>query len=174
VRAFVGLDVPPEEGEGPTAAPQHLTLRFLGEVDPGRVAAILASLEEVGRATPPFTLRLEGVGAFPTAASPRVVWVGVTVGITELQALAGRVRAALAHEGSAPPEEAFVAHLTLFRVRSARTAREARALLNGERSPPRPREVAVRELLLKESLLGPGGAIHRVLGTAPLTGGRPP
>ncbi len=116
---------------------------------------------------PPFSVRLEGVGAFPSAARPRVVWMGVTVGRAELSALAREVREALAVEFGVEREE-FVPHLTLFRVRSARDRAAAEELLDGRRPPPSSREVRVDELLLKESLLGPGGAVHRTLAAFPL------
>jgi len=163
----VGTDVP---GEGRRGAP-HLTLRFLGEVAAERNDAIARSLAEAARESPSFILRLEGVGAFPTPARPRVVWVGVTRGRSDLVELARRVRLALEPEFG-PDREEFVPHLTLFRVRSPRDRDAASELLSGARPPPPPREVAVDELLLKESILGPRGADHRTLASFRLAGGR--
>jgi RNA 2',3'-cyclic 3'-phosphodiesterase len=172
MRAFVGIDLPSagspaSETDRP---PDHLTLRFLGEIDPDRIPPIVEALERVARTVAPFSLRLDGIGAFPSSARPRVVWMGATVGKDRLVALAGQVRAALAREGSAPAEGEFVPHRTLFRVRSARSEREALDLLGGRRPPPAPIDTWVREVILKESRLAPHGAVHRALATLPLSG----
>jgi len=171
VREFVAVEVgAAQPGPGARAAP-HLTLRFLGEVAPDRNVGIEARLAQVAAESSPFVLRLEGVGAFPTTDRPRVVWVGVTQGRSELAELARRVRDALAPEFG-PDREEFVPHLTLFRVRSPSDRTAAAELLHGLRPPPPAREIAVHELLLKESVLGPRGADHRTLASFRLGGPR--
>lgn len=169
MREFVGVDVgAPPPGPGPRAPP-HLTLRFLGEVAPTRNAEIELALTDVARSTSAFVLRIEGVGAFPDAIRPRVVWVGVTRGRPELMELARRVRAAL-EPAFGRERDDFVPHLTLFRVRSPSDHAAATELLAGRRPAPPPREVVVDELQLKESILGPGGAEHRTVAKFPLAG----
>ncbi len=167
MRAFVALEVGP--GAGDATAPEHLTLEFLGDVPPESVAPIADRLRPVARATAPFRIRLEGVGAFPDVSEPRVVWVGVTDGGTELAELARRVRDALRDVARAP-REAFVPHLTLFRVRTPSDRRRALELLDGRRAPPPPREASASEFVLKESELGPRGAVHRTIEAFPLSG----
>jgi len=172
VREFVAVDVP-QEGEGARRlAASHLTLRFLGEVPPERNEAIADGLRGAAQETPPFSLRLEGIGAFPSVSHPRVVWVGVTEGRNDVIELARRVRAALEAEFG-PDTEVFVPHLTLFRVRSPMDRTMAVELLSGARPAPPPWDVAVDRLLLKESILGPRGAVHRTIASFPLAGGRP-
>jgi RNA 2',3'-cyclic 3'-phosphodiesterase len=171
VREFVAVDVG-SSGEGAFArAPAHLTLRFLGEVSVAQQDWVRDRLREVASASRSFALRLEGVGAFPSSAHPRVVWVGVTLGREEVEELARRVREALEPEFGRD-RETFVAHLTLWRVRTPADRRAAEELLGGLRPAPPPREVTVRELLLKESVLGAGGAVHRTVASLPL--GSPP
>jgi len=52
----------------------HVTLAFLGEVDPDRVPRLSAQLDEVAAVHPPLAgLRLEGAGTFRG-----VLWLGVT------------------------------------------------------------------------------------------------
>jgi len=168
VREFVALDVGPAD-PGRRGAPEHLTVMFLGEVRAEQHAVIGPRLADVAATTPPFRLCLEGVGAFPSATRPRVVWIGVGTGREEVVRLAEKVRAALASE--VPGETApFVPHVTWFRVRSAEDARAASEILSGRRTLPAPRAVAVGELLLKESILGPGGAHHRTVAAFPLGG----
>ncbi|MGA7476694.1 MAG: RNA 2',3'-cyclic phosphodiesterase [Thermoplasmata archaeon] len=171
MRAFVAVEIPPASGEayrGP--APEHLTLLFLGEILRERVGPIVEALTPMGAAIAPFDALLEGVGAFPSPERPRVVWVGVTQGASELTRLASRVREALAGEGEPERRETFAPHLTLFRVRSATDHRRAVELLTGTVPPPAPRRFRVSEFVLKESELSPRGATHRTVAAFPLRG----
>jgi RNA 2',3'-cyclic 3'-phosphodiesterase len=175
MRAFVAVEVPPigahPKGIAPT--PAHLTLLFLGEVALERAAPIADRLGEVGRTCAPFDLRIEGVGAFPSATAPRIVWVGTTVGSEEVGRLAEKVRATLHGEGSSAPEDRFVPHVTWFRVRSATDRCRALDLLEGRVPALEPQQIRVQEFVLKESVLGRGGAVHRTIAAFPLTGTAP-
>ena len=174
MRLFIAIEVPPPVGptdaEPPHAAPEHLTLRFLGEVSPNRVPGLKRALEEVAHKSPAFDLILEGVGAFPSADRPRVVWIGATEGRTEAAELAERIATAIGPEDPRTSHESFVPHLTLFRVRSPGQRRRALALLSGSETPPPPRSVHVGEICLKESTLTPSGAVHRTVAKWSLTG----
>lgn len=167
MREFVAVDIGSEATLRLTEAPPHLTLKFLGEVPPERNAEIVARLEVAAREAAPFALRLEGMGAFPSSKRPRVVWLGVTTGRSEVIDLARKVKAALEPEFGSESGE-FVPHLTLFRVRSASDLPAALELLDGTRRFPSPRDVRVEELKLKESKLSSKGATHRVICTIPL------
>jgi RNA 2',3'-cyclic 3'-phosphodiesterase len=169
VRAFVAVEVPSSaEERARDRAPEHLTLLFLGEISVERVGPIEAALAPVAAATAPFDLTVEGVGAFPSAERPRVVWVGVSRGREELTRLAARVREALRDEGEPDRRDAFVPHLTLFRVRSPADHRRAVDLLQGAFPLPEPRHHRVAEFVLKESTLSAHGATHRTVATFPL------
>lgn len=171
MRAFVAveLDAAPE---GP--APEHLTLRFLGEIPPEEIDALAAALSEAVREMPAFEFTLDGVGAFPSRERPRVVWWGARGGAERLRELAARVDDALDRAGHPKDRESFVPHVTLFRVRSSRDVARARALLDGSVPLPPPRPVRVRQIVLKESRLGPEGARHRTVRAFPLAGAGPP
>src|SRR5437764_10558000 len=92
----------------------HFTLAFLGE-QPRPDEALVAgeSLREVAA----FDLVLSGVGAFPSTMRPRVLWIGVTGGASQLIAAAERLRGALEQHGFKLEERNFRPHLTLGRVR---------------------------------------------------------
>jgi len=99
----------------------HLTLQFLGEVDPARTDALGAALAPLG-ARPALTLGLGGLGAFPSVERPSVLWVGARTGVAELTELATAVAGALEPLGFAPEARPFHPHLTLARVRRAGSA----------------------------------------------------
>jgi 2'-5' RNA ligase len=126
-RLFVALDLPDDVKQslepltrglgdvrwlGPEQ--QHLTLRFIGELDNGRMYDIAEALSLV--AGVPFELRLKGLGHFPPRGEPRVLWVGVEKN-AELAGLKRRIDRALAQSGLPPDERKFAPHVTLARMR---------------------------------------------------------
>jgi 2'-5' RNA ligase len=96
----------------------HLTLKFLGEIDPSRVPDFAAALRAA--ATPAFDLRIRGLGAFPDLRSPRVVWCGIEGEIEKLASLQARVEEACAGLGFKREARSFHPHLTLGRVNGKR------------------------------------------------------
>jgi len=150
----------------------HLTLKFLGNVAPQRVVAVSTAVgEAVGRFAP-FRIRLAGVGAFPSLSSPRVVWVGVGEGSSDLRHLAAAVDDALAGVGFERERRPFSAHLTLGRRRSARNLAELKEALaqHGDYEGP---EVSVDRVVLFSSVLHPTGPVYRPLSTFELEVGGP-
>src|SRR4051794_342080 len=93
----------------------HVTLEFLGSVEPERLTRLAARLADVAAAQPAFTLALRGVGAFPSLARPSVLWIGVDA--PALAILASAVADIAAAEGFAREARPFHPHLTLGRVR---------------------------------------------------------
>lgn len=90
----------------------HLTLFFFGRADEPIEQRLLGALAEpVPHA--PFELSLDGFGLFPSAGTPRVLWLGVRDGLADLL----RVHGTLARRLTLT--EAFTPHLTLGRFRSS-------------------------------------------------------
>jgi 2'-5' RNA ligase len=102
----------------------HLTLKFFGEVVPERLEVIEEAVRFAATGTGPLALRLAGLGAFPSLARPKVLWLGLESppGLELLQDRLERGGEAIGF----PPEGApFQPHVTLGRVRE------------GQRCPPR-------------------------------------
>ncbi len=95
----------------------HLTLRFLGELEPERAAAVAGALDTIG-ATDRFEIAFDTLGAFPDVRKPHVLWIAPSRA-DEVKALAARVDASLLSIGIAPDARPFRPHLTLARVRRA-------------------------------------------------------
>ncbi len=91
----------------------HVTLKFIGEAVPEKFNEMRAALADV-RSDDPVELQFHGLGFFPNAAHPRVLWAGVHAS-TNLPALAANVDAALETQGFAREGRAFTPHLTLAR-----------------------------------------------------------
>ena len=54
----------------------HITLKFLGEVRPQNVDAVMRAVAAVAAKAVPHDIRLAGFGAFPTIRRPDVIWAG--------------------------------------------------------------------------------------------------
>ncbi|HEX4213771.1 MAG TPA: RNA 2',3'-cyclic phosphodiesterase [Candidatus Dormibacteraeota bacterium] len=93
----------------------HLTLRFLGGLEPPTFERLRQRLEAVRH--PSFDLGLSRLGTFGSGRRARVLWLGVGEGGEALQTLAGAVDEACGVIGLSPPDHPFTAHLTLARAR---------------------------------------------------------
>jgi 2'-5' RNA ligase len=62
----------------------HITLKFLGEQDDAVPGILEKPLRELGEKTAAFTVSLAGLGAFPSLDNPRVFWIGVGEGASQL------------------------------------------------------------------------------------------
>ncbi len=143
----------------------HLTLRFIGDVDEGRLQDIDEALGLVR--APGFEAALEGVGCFPPRGAPKVIWVGVEKN-GALVRLRDKVESALVRTGLAPEGRKYAPHVTLARPHHARMGR-IQEFMSGNLSftaGPFP----VRNFTLFSSFLSRNGAIHRVEAEYPLTG----
>ncbi len=142
----------------------HLTLAFLGDVAPAPLASIMAALPPIGL-RPRFAMTFDRLGAFPEHGRPKVLWAGVGVGAVEVDGIALDLRRCLTAIDFPLEDRAFVAHVTLARVRHARGT-ASRVL--GAVSRFAPVTSLVREVVLYRSHLEPTGALHEPLARFPL------
>lgn len=152
------------------AAPEslHVTLLFLGEVDDRELHPVCKAVAAVAAGEPAFALRVGGVGAFPNARRPKVVWGGVTDGADALQRLNAALEEEMLELGCYRTEErGYTPHLTLGRVKgdadSALLAGELPKRLNWDGG-----RFAVDEVLVFSSEMDATGPVYTVIGRAPL------
>ena len=91
----------------------HVTLKFIGHVDNGKLDAIRATLGEV-RLGSQVELRFSGLGFFPNAKRPRVFWAGMESS-PNLGPLATEIDTRLKKLGIPSETKEFAPHLTLAR-----------------------------------------------------------
>ena len=141
----------------------HLSLKFLGDTPSDLVPRMTDVAREVAGRHAAFEFLLRGVGAFPTARAPRVVWLGLTDGLEPLAALAADLDAALQYAAVARPEtRPFEAHLTLGRVKlPERNDALATVIENGTRLEAG--RVRCNHFLLMRSELSRRGPTYTVL-----------
>lgn len=148
----------------------HLTLAFLGQTPPGRLAEISSAMERAAAKAKAFSLRFDRLGSFPADAPPKVVWLGAGEGAAALKALAEPLVQELSALGLVKADEAgrlFEVHLTLARVRGMRGLRRLRALVKSQRVEPF--ETPVARLILYRSHPEQDGPHYEELAEAKLS-----
>jgi len=154
----LGLDVKPVEDEN-----IHITIRFLGEITLTTLNEIKNILNNVTKIVKPFTIGIKGVGAFPNALRPRVIWVGITEGFDNLVVIRKyidseitRLKLIDVHRD----EHEFSPHITIARVKSLRNINKFIEFYQSYKdfefgvSP-------VSKIKLKQSTLTPRGPIYK-------------
>jgi RNA 2',3'-cyclic 3'-phosphodiesterase len=151
------------------AAKLHLTLKFFGDADDARVAALVQAVDRVAARHRPFEMELAGVGAFPNFRRPGVVWMGVE-SEPRLELLHHDVELAAAEAGYELEERPFRPHVTLARVRDPVSAEQARKLARMARTIAFAATTLVERLTLFDSAAAGSGAPYRRLRAATLGG----
>ena len=175
MRLFVALELPPAVREAlrevaarlrPAGTPGvrwtdpagiHLTLKFIGEVERAKAEAIRAALAAV-RAERPVSVAFRGMGWFPNARRPHVLWAGVEAA-SELAELAASIEQALEPLGIPRETREFRPHLTLARIKDDRGLDRLRQEVERLGAPEFGRAL-YGELDLMESTLQRQGALY--------------
>jgi 2'-5' RNA ligase len=190
-RTFIALEVPAAQGEklrrlqerlGPevpgarwtTTEPFHLTLAFLGDVPHADLNEVCLAVARAAGAFGPLSLRLEGLGAFPGPARPRVVWVGV-VGpdLEPLNRLQQAVARAVADAGYPADAERFHPHVTLGRLKPGKRPAQDLSPLVKHFQTWSAGNFTATEAITFGSTLTQDGPIYSPLGRAPLRARKP-
>ena len=146
----------------------HLTLAFLGDLGFEAVEAAGAAVVEAAKERRGWTLRWSGAGVFPTPSRPRVLWLGVDGGDALVDAHRALI-VALAASRLPVEERPYRPHLTLARVRRLGLSPERRnEVVTHLGTLPAVGPSRAVSLVLYQSRLGGGPAVHIPLVTAPL------
>jgi len=191
IRAFVAVELPPslrlallgEVGDlrsnlGDSALrwvrPEavHLTLRFLGESTPEKLAEVGEIMTQVCGRHPPLTAQVGGLGRFPGGSRPRVIWIGVQESTGGLAAVQAELELRIANLGYPTEERSFHPHLTLARARREVSPSGLRQLAEqlDHSSVGDLGQLDITHLSLMRSQLGAGGASYSRLSWVELLG----
>jgi len=147
----------------------HLTLKFLGNVEPDKIELIGEALSRLAADRAPFAAAAEGIGAFPDLRRPRVIWAGAASGAERLQGLAEDVEAKMFNLGFPRENRDFSSHLTIGRFNRPTAIRGLDAILE-KAGKEELGSFPVDVITLFQSELAPQGARYRSLGRYPLRG----
>ena len=145
----------------------HMTLKFLGEVRPERAGDVKAAVARVAEKTEPFTMVVQGGGAFPTMRRPKVIWLGADAS-PELRCLKHDLEWELAPQGFEREVRAFHPHITLGRATKDARAGDFRGFEALVDALDIEREITVRKVDVMESYLSAKGARYETILTAKL------
>ena len=156
-RETIAAALPPLPGRRVPPQNWHFTLRFLGDTERERrdhLAGVLRRTR-LGRS---FSIRFDGLGAFPRVKRARIIWLGVTEGARELVSLGEAVEAAARRADFPAEARPFKPHLTLSRVEPPRAVAD---LLSAQ--PVLNVTMRVSEITLVRSSLSAGPAKYEVV-----------
>ena len=142
----------------------HITVKFLGEVEPPLVEALTALGAQIAPKFPKSEIAFDTVGAFPTTQRPRVLWIGSQQppqAIFDLHASVERELTKMGFEA----ERHFAPHVTVGRVKDEHTARLGQFAQIIARIKSFVCRAQITHLTLMESQLSPSGAIYTPLAT---------
>ncbi len=183
IRAFFAIEIGPDARRAAAAVAQrlrgdpggdgvrwvrpealHVTLRFLGEIDPAAAAPLARRASQELAALDSFSLRLGPAELFPSPRRPRVVALGLEP-TAPLRELVEAVERSCAAEGFAAEERPFRAHLTLGRIKGRSFPTVAALAVPAA-------EFAVSEAVLFRSELSSAGSRYTPLERIRLGAGR--
>lgn len=147
----------------------HLTIKFLGEIEPGQVGPIQAALDQAASQCREFDISFGGLGVFPPHGPVNVLWLGVddtTGGLAECSKCCEKALEAI---GFAREDRPFSAHLTLARNKNPRLSGEVRKMLH--HSPPIAAQTQrVTGLTFYQSTLTGEGPVYETISRHDLNG----
>ena len=137
----------------------HITLKFLGELEPRIISRVKDSLIPLKKFKP-FEIELSYIGAFPNLNAPKVIWLSGDKGAKELTKLSKTVNDVLYDEVELQRDtKRFKPHLTLARLHDERLPEEVIRKLGDVKNF----SWLCDELFLIKSELTPKGPIYTEL-----------
>ena len=143
----------------------HITLKFLGNVDPEKLPQLTDALAKAVSPLAPFPLVYSTVGAFPDLIHPKVIWAGAepNEALASLQRLVDNVCEQL---GFPKETRSFHPHITLGRVKGSANLNRLTGRVKS--STLEPTRTHCSEILLIRSDLRPTGSVYTTLNSFPL------
>ncbi|ARM76413.1 RNA 2',3'-cyclic phosphodiesterase [Acidianus manzaensis] len=143
----------------------HITLAFLGEVENEKIDLIKDAMQILKFKK--FKIILRGMGAFPNLSRPRVVWVGIAEGFTELRNIRNILIRELGNRKIRPADDKdFVPHITLGRVRGPSNLANLIDLINSNTNESFGDFIVDKVILFKSTLTPKGPIYDELLGVS--------
>jgi RNA 2',3'-cyclic 3'-phosphodiesterase len=176
IRSFIAVETPKDVRDGisalqanlkPAAGSSvrwvandnlHLTLIFLGEVEENFLNKVKEQLTSAVKTVKSFEANLNGIGAFPSQRSPRIIWIGMDKGKDEAIDLQATVEKPLITIGYKPEDRKFHPHLTVGRVKGV--IKDPAKIFETNYTS---RNFPVKSIVLFKSTLRPEGPVYEKL-----------
>lgn len=140
----------------------HITLKFIGSLDEGKIDAVTDIIKESVTHIQPFNLDYSGVGVFPAPRNPRVIFAQAIDTGGVLARIHERLDNQLMSLGVEHEDRKFDAHLTVGRVKSRRNVAGLMESLNAYQGFRFGLE-RITQVVLMKSDLTPEGPVYTKL-----------
>lgn len=147
----------------------HLTLKFLGDIQPEIVDDIEEAMARTAVKFPAFHMDIGTLGAFPRMDDPKIIWAGITKRANFLAEIAEQLDIELKTLGIEKADKGFMPHITLGRSRTETTSRHLAELLQNTHVPAGLSQ-KVQRIALFRSELFPKGPVYHLLYSVELSG----
>lgn len=146
----------------------HITLNFVGDVPEDEVTELCRDVKQRITGMDSAALTVTGIGGFPTVEEPRTIWLGITEGQHELEAINKTIDELLAEWRFPQDRQDFHPHVTLGRLkRGGRWNRELLELI-AKNSDFHAGSCHVNEVIVYASYLDKSGPTHTPMTRAKL------
>ncbi|MBW2065997.1 MAG: RNA 2',3'-cyclic phosphodiesterase [Deltaproteobacteria bacterium] len=146
----------------------HLTVIFMGNIAQERIPEMDPQIREICERYDAFEISVRGVGFFPDARRPRVMWLGLEGDMERLSKFRDDLQRPLARFGIREEKRPFRPHLTLGRFRKSGGPKPRIQELVRKYADLKSPRCSVGELVLLKSDLKPSGAEYTKLSSWPL------
>ncbi len=140
----------------------HLTLAFLGDTEEDRIKVAAIMLKQKCSGFGKFEFNLSGAGVFKDFRDPRVIWIGIE-NSEKLVNLFNAIKTGLDDTGFKTEDRPFRPHITIGRIKFLKNPAVTRTEIEKYRETEI-QKVAVREVILFESILKPAGPVYKPVG----------
>ncbi|HDN58478.1 MAG: RNA 2',3'-cyclic phosphodiesterase [Candidatus Neomarinimicrobiota bacterium] len=134
----------------------HITLKFIGDTSENDFESIVETIKRSLKNVSPFEVIIENTGVFPTPANPRVLWFGISEGISQLEKISNFLNREISKIGYPKEKRSFKGHITVGRVKNKHSSFSVvKKFLNFSYDPI---SFFVEKIIFYESVLRPDGA----------------
>ena len=135
----------------------HFTLKFLGEIDEGKIAELSEKLQVVCKIPKKFEITMDGLGIFPDMQYLKVVWIGSRS--EKLRNFMEKIHHCLSYLREEDYKD--TPHLTIARIRSGKYKHELQELISDYKDKVFGR-MMVDRIVLYESILTEKGSVYKI------------
>ena len=147
----------------------HLTLKFLGDIQPEIVDDVEEAMARTAARFPAFHMDIGALGAFPRIDAPKIIWAGITKRANFLNEIAEELDIELKLLGIEKADKGFTPHITLGRSRTETTSKRLAEVLQNTHVPAGLSQ-KVQRIALFRSELFPKGPVYHLLYSVALSG----
>ncbi len=145
----------------------HISLKFLGDLSILEIEKTLLNLQKISSQHQSFKIDLsKNIGLFPGPGRPRVIWIGIEKGYSEVEKIYHDIERSLMKEGFYRKDKDFAAHITLGRIKYLKNSDKFIDDINNIQFKNISQRI--RSIELMESNLTPQGPIYTIIKTFPL------